>query len=51
MKIKPVNEVVPNVVPDPVVPELHAVTVLGVQEMLMGVSPSVSSTTYISKQR
>ena len=44
VSIIPVYEVVPDVVPDPVVSQLHAIAVLGVQEVLVGVSACVPAT-------
>ena len=41
------NEVVPHVVPDSVVSQLHAVAVLSVQEVSMSVSPSIATTPHI----
>jgi hypothetical protein len=45
---KPVDEIVPHVVPDPVVSQLHAVAMLRVQEVLVGVAPCVSPTPHIA---
>ena len=38
------NKVVPDIVPDPVVAQLHAVAVLGVQEVLVGVAARIPAT-------
>jgi hypothetical protein len=42
-----VHEVVPHVVPDAVVAELHAVAVLRVQEVFVGVAACVATTPHI----
>ena len=45
------NEVVSYVVRNPIMTELHDVTVLGVQKMLVGVPTSVSTTPNITTKK
>jgi len=42
------DKVVPHIVPDPVVTQLHAVAVLGVQEVLVGVAARIATTPHIA---
>ena len=42
------HEVVPHIVPDPVVPQLHAVAVLRVQEVFVCVATRVAATAHVA---
>ena len=41
-------KVVPHIVPDPVVPQLHAVAVLRVQEVLVSMAARIATTAHVA---